>query len=80
MRSPFPWTGGPHCRWLTSLERAGRSGPGTVRRELDACVPLHPTGAEESVTLAWRVYTLAHPHAIREAEELPSLAARAHHW
>ena len=64
----FPWTGGPPCRWLTSLERTDRSGHGRARQELDGCALLHPTGAEESVTSAWRVCTSAHLHAFREAE------------
>jgi hypothetical protein len=73
-------TGGPPCRWPTSLERADRRGPGTERQELDACAPLRPTGAEESVTSAWRVCTSVHPHAFREAEGRPSQAAPAHRW
>jgi hypothetical protein len=67
-RTPFPWTGGPPCWWLTSLERTDRSSPGRARQELDGCTPLHPTGAEESVTSAWRVCTSAHSRAFREAE------------
>jgi hypothetical protein len=79
-RNPFPWTGGPPCQWQTSLERSGWSGPGTVRRELDACAPLRLTGAEELVTSVWWDYTSAYPHASREAEGLPSLAAPADRW
>jgi hypothetical protein len=67
----------PPCRWLMSLERADLSGPGTAHRELDVCAPLHPTGAEDSVTWAWRDYTLAYPHA---SAELPTLAEPAHRW
>jgi len=67
-RTLSPWTGGPPCRWPTSLERTDRSGHGRARQELDGCALLHPTGAEESVTSAWRVCTSAHLHAFREAE------------
>jgi hypothetical protein len=69
-RTPFPWTGGPPCWWLTSLERTDRSVPGRACQELDGCAPLHPTGAEESVTSACRVYTSA--QAFREVERQSS--------
>ncbi len=43
--TPFPWTGGPPCRWPTSLERTDRSGPGRAPQEPDGFAPLCPIGA-----------------------------------
>jgi hypothetical protein len=51
---PMDWTGGPLCRWPTSLGPGGQSDPGIVHQGLVTCALPRTTGAEESVTLAWQ--------------------------
>jgi len=79
-RSPSSWTGGPLCRWPTSLGQAGWSDPGIVRKGLVACALPRPTGAEEPVTSAWHDCTSERPPASREAGGPSSLGVPVHRW